>query len=105
MWEDDSFDEWRLGGLVQGRALRGRVSVQGVPLSLDLAERPGAASGKGWVSELSNGERIFDYEIAERTASSILSSYVIPNLASWITLGTVDPTLVIPAISVNRLTP
>jgi hypothetical protein len=66
---------------------------------------PIATGGMGWVSEVSAGQRTFEYELAQRTPSSILSTYVIPNLPSYITLGTVDPTFVIPTLTVSRMTP
>jgi len=105
VWDDGSFDEWRIGPVEDGRRGDGLIVVSCIPLVLDLVERAGSATGKGWVSEVSNGERVFDYEIAERTASSIFTDYVIANLPTWVTLGTVDPTAVIPAVSVTHLTP
>jgi hypothetical protein len=104
VYEDDSFDEWRVGPVERGRGKNGVIDAQCVSLWLDTVERADAA-GKGWVSEVSAGKRIFDYSLAERTPSSILSTYVIPNLPSWITLGTVDPTFTIPVLDVTHMTP
>jgi len=104
-WSDGSFDEWRVGVVTDGRGGGGLISVDCVPIWRDLVERADSAAGRGWVSELVGGERIFDYELTERTATSILTDFVIPNLPSYVTLGTVDPTAEIPALSVNHLTP
>jgi hypothetical protein len=105
VWSDGSFDEWRVGPDVSGRGEGGLITVEGVPLWLDLVERADSALGMGWVSDVSGRVRNFDYEITERTASSIFSAYVIPNCPSYVTLGTVDPTYVLPSLSVSRLTP
>ena len=105
-WDDGSFDEWRVGIVEDGRGQRGLVTVSLVPLWLDLVERADAASGRGWVSDVpSAGVRNFEYQIANRTPSSILSTYVIPACPSWVTLGTVDPTAIIADLTVSRLTP
>lgn len=105
VWGDGSFDEWRVGTVTQGRGRKRLVSVECVPLLLDLVERADSSTGKGWVSDVSGGERNFDYEITERTPSSILSTYVIPACPSYVTLGTVDPAYMIKALSWSRLTP
>ena len=86
-WSDGSFDEWRIGVVQDGRGLNGLIDVQCVPIWRDCVERANSTTGKGWVSEVVAGERIFRYEISDRTPSSILSSFVIPNLPSYITLG------------------
>lgn len=105
VWSDGAFDEWRVGTVTTGRGEGGLISVACVPLWLDLVERADTTAGKGWVSDVSAGVRNFEYEITERTPSSILSTYVIPYCPSYVTLGTVDPTYVIPSFSVSRLTP
>lgn len=105
VWDDDSFDEWRVGPVVQGRGEAGLITVTCVPLWNDLVERADSSTGKGWVSDLSSGERNFDYEITQRTPTTILSTYVIPNCPTWVTLGTVDPTYVIQSLTVSRMTP
>lgn len=104
VWDDGSFDEWRVAAVTRGRGEKGLITVECVPLWLDLVERSDN-TGKGWVSDLSAGIRNFDYEITESSASSILSTYVIPACPTYVTLGTVDPTYVIPSLSVSRLTP
>jgi len=104
-WSDGSSDEWRVGVVTDGRGGGGLISVDCVPIWRDLVERADSAAGKGWVSELVGSERIFDYDLSERTATSILTDFVIPNLPAYVTLGTVDPTAEIPSLSVNHLTP
>lgn len=104
--EDGSTDaEWRVGVVTMGRGKKGIVSVECVPILFDIVERADSSSGRGWVSDLSAGERNFEYEIVQRTPASILSAYVIPNCPSWVTLGTVDPSYVIQQLSVSRMTP
>jgi hypothetical protein len=105
VWDDSSFDEWRVGTVIMGRGEKGLISVTCVPLWLDLVERADSATGKGWVSDVSAGSRNFEYEFDQRTPSSILSTYVIPACPTWVTLGTVDPTYVIPSLSASRMTP
>lgn len=98
-------DEWRVSTVESGRGASGVIRVTCVPIWFDLVERSNTVAGAGFVSELHDGERVFDFEIAERTATSILTDYLIPNVPSYIALGTVEPTNIIPALSVNRLTP
>jgi hypothetical protein len=107
LWSDGSFDEWRIGAVTLGRGENGRDTVTCVPLWLDTIERADTAAGKGWVSDLVAGVRNYVYEITQKTASQIFTQYLFtpPNLPSWITLGTVDPTYVIPTLSVSRLRP
>lgn len=106
VWDDGSFDEWRVGPVIQGRGEKGLITVQCVPLWLDLVERADSASGMGWVSDLSSsGIRNFDYEIDHQTPAAIWSARVIPACPSWVTAGTIDPTYVIPNLSVSRITP
>jgi hypothetical protein len=83
----------------------GVITVTCVPLWLDVVERADTARAKAGCRISSPACGTTEYELTQRTASSILSTYVIPNLPSWITLGTVDPTFVIPTLSVSRLTP
>jgi hypothetical protein len=104
-WDDDSFDEWRVGTVTQGRGQQGRVTVTCVPLWLDLVERSDSTPGKGWVSELVAGVRGFEHEITELTPTEIWDDYIIPNCPTWVTAGTVEPTYVVPSLSVSRLTP
>ena len=105
VWDDGSFDEWRIAVVTTGRGTKGLIAVQCVPLWLDLVERADSATGKGWVSDVVAGERNFEYELTERTPSSILSTYVIPACPTWVTLGTVEPTYVIPVLTASRITP
>lgn len=105
VWDDGTFEEWRVGVVTTGRGEKGLITVSCVPLWLDLVERADSSTGKGWVSDLSAGARNFEYELTQRTPTSILSTYVIPACPTWVTLGTVDPTYVIPSLSVSRLTP
>lgn len=105
VYEDGSFDEWRISTITRGRGEGGLVSVLANSLWYDLVERADTAGGMGWVSEVSAGQRTFEYELTQRTPTSILSTYVIPNLPSYITLGTVDPTVVLRTLTVSRMTP
>jgi hypothetical protein len=105
IWDDGSFDEWRVGVVLPpSRGSRGLITVECVPLWLDLVERSDAA-GKGWVSDVSAGVRNFEYEFTERTPAQIWASDIIPNCPSWVSAGTIDPTYVIPSLSVSRMTP
>lgn len=103
-WSDGSFEEWRIAPTTTGRGEGGFVSIQCVALWLDLVERADA-TGLGWVSDLVAGVRNFDYELSQRDATDILTNFVVPACPSWVALGTVDPTYVIPSLSVSRLTP
>jgi hypothetical protein len=106
VWENrDVIDEWRIASVITGRGLKGVVSVTCVPIWLDLVERSDTADGRGWVSEIHDGERVFDFEIAERTGESILQSFFLPYVPDYVTLGTIEPTVVIDALSITHLTP
>jgi len=105
VWNDATIDEWRVGPVEDGRGQGGLITVHGVPLALDLADRADSSSGKGWVSSLVNGVRVFDFTISEKTAAEIWSTYILPACPSHVTAGTVTPSIVIPSLIVSRLTP
>lgn len=105
VWSDASFDEWRVATVEIGRGKKGLITVTCVPLWLDLVERSDSTGGKGWVSDLVAGTRNYDYEITQKTPTQIWSAYVIPNCPTWVGSGTIDPTFVIPTLTVTRLTP
>jgi hypothetical protein len=106
-WDDGSFDEWRVGPITTGRGERGLITVTCVPLWLDVIERSDSAAGKGWMSGLVAGIRSYRYEITQQTATQIFTNYLFtpPVLPAWVSLGTVDPTYVIPSLTIDRLTP
>lgn len=105
LWSDAAFDEWRIARVTEGRGRNGVVTVECVPIWRDLVERCDNASGRGWVSELIGGERVYEYELTERTATSILTDFVVANAPSYVTLGTITPTRTIPSLSVDHMTP
>jgi hypothetical protein len=107
VWDDNSFDEWRIGTVTMGRGEGGLITVTCVPLWLDVVERADSAAGKGWMSGLVAGIRNYRYEITQQTATQIFSSYLFTPrvLPAWVSLGTVDPTYVIPSLTIDRLTP
>lgn len=105
VWSDDSYDEWRVAKIDDGRAVGGVVMVTGNPLSQDLAEGADSATGKGYVSTVSAGLRIFDFAAQDNTATDLWDDYIIPACPSWVTRGTIDPTAVIPLVEWERLTP
>lgn len=105
VWDDGSFDEWRVGIVDDGRGQGGLITVACVPLWLDLTERADSSTGKGWVSSLSNGNRVFEFQISQSTASQIWTTYVMPACPSWVTAGTIDSTAVIPTLALSRQTP
>lgn len=102
---DDSFKEWRVGLVTDGRGQGGLIQVECVPIWRDLVERCANAGGQGWVSQVVGGERIFDYDITERLCSDILQNFVIANGPNYITLGDVDNDIVLSAVSVKHLVP
>jgi hypothetical protein len=107
VWSDGSFDEWRVGPITTGRGEKGTITVTCVPLWLDVIERADSTAGKGWMSGLVAGIRSYRYEITQQTATQIFTTYLFtpPVLPGFISLGTVDPTYVIPSLTIDRQTP
>lgn len=105
VWDDGSFDERRISLVEDGRGIGGLINVAANPLILDLAEGADSSAGKGFVSSTSNCLRVFDFTVANLTATEIFDTYIIPNCPSWVSRGTIDPTVIIPQLSWSRLTP
>lgn len=105
VWDDGSFDERRVALIEDGRGVGGLVSVTANPLILDLAEGADSSTGKGLVSQASGCFRVMSFGVLGMTATQIWDTYIIPSCPSWVSRGTIDPTVVIPQLSWDRLTP
>ncbi len=105
VWDDGSFDEWRIAVIDDGHGLGGVITVTCNPLILDLAEGADSSTGKGLVSTTALCLRVFNFGVQSLTATQVWDTYVIPNCPSWVTRGTIDPTAVIPQLQWDRLTP
>lgn len=105
VWDDGSFDEWRIAVIEDGHGIAGVVTVTCNPLLLDLAEGADSATGKGLVSTTQDCLRVFNFGVQSLTATQVWDTYVIPNSPNWVSRGTIDPTAVIAQLTWNRLTP
>lgn len=105
VWDDGSFDERRVSLIEDGRGVGGLVTVTANPLILDLTEGADSSTGKGLVSQSSGCLRQTSFGVLGLTATQIWDTYIIPACPSWVSRGTIDPTVAIPQLSWDRLTP
>jgi hypothetical protein len=105
VWDDGSFDEWRVSLIDDSRGLNGPITVTANALLLDLAEGADSSTGKGLVSTTALCLRTFDFTATSITATQAWDTYVIPNCPSWVSRGTIDPTALIAQLTWSRLTP
>jgi hypothetical protein len=105
VWDDGSFDEWRVSLIDDGHGVGGLVTVTANPLLLDLTEGADSSTGKGLVSTTALCLRSYSFGVQALTAGQIWDTYIIPNCPSWVSRGNVDPSATIATLSWDRLTP
>jgi hypothetical protein len=105
VWDDGTFDEWRVSLIDDGHGLNAPITVTANPLLQDLAEGADSATGFGLVSASALCLRNYDFSVSGNTATQLWDAYVIPNSPSWVSRGTIDPTTIIPTVTWSRLTP